>query len=194
MKIIIKNEKKLTMFYKFIPLYKSFIFKFVKFELNENLFEKEPIVEALNIKNRKKRIAFIYDFVCDIIDESYYGKNICGFENNKCYAQREPYNDKCNGCCRLCLYQNPKGCKTKNLSCKFYFCSDVIKRQSILKFEDFMILKCLTFRQRILLKHNYFSKREEILNDLYINSLIVGAIRIIYRNIRNLVIFKKRKI
>jgi len=193
MKIVIKNKKDLEFFYKLIPLYKSFIFKLIYFELNEDLFKVGSIIKTLNIKNRKKRITFIYDFVCNEIDKSVDGKNICGFEDNKCYAQREPYNNKSNGCCRLCLYQNPSGCETKNLSCKFYFCSDVLKRRKVLNFDDFKILKCFTIRQRILLKHNYFSAKKEIINDLYIGVLTIGTIRILYRNIRNLIVLKKGK-
>lgn len=44
------------------------------------------IKEAREIKNRKERIAFIYDKACEILDSQFKGINVCGFLNNKCYS------------------------------------------------------------------------------------------------------------
>ena len=72
------------------------------------------IIEALNIKQRKQRINFIYDQSCHLIDKENKGINICGFKNKKCYVQRKLKNGKCNGCCRMCIYQTKAGCPTEN--------------------------------------------------------------------------------
>ena len=67
----------------------------------------------------------------------------------------------------MCIYQGKKRYMTKNLTRKLFTCSEVEKRYKIIKFDDLKILKFLSFRNRIILKHDYFSKREDVINDLY---------------------------
>ena len=125
----------------------------------------------------KKKIAMIYDKACKELDDN--NKNFCKFKNNKCCMQ---YNlDKINGCCKHCLYQSENGCTTSNLTCKLYYCPNICKKYDPIKFEDIEVLKSLTFRQKIILKHDYFSKREDVIMDLYLNSILLFTIRIIYR-------------
>lgn len=131
---------------------------------------------------KKEQITYIYDEACKILDDYYTGKNICGFKCNQCYSQ---YNtDKTCGCCRKCYYKSNKGCTTKNLTCKLFFCSEVTKREKVLTFDDLDILKNLSFRQQIILKHDYFSSREEVIKDLEIGSLTIFVLRFIYRYVK----------
>ena len=172
---MIINEKK----YIFIPIYKSALFKFCKFETKSKDKQDIIIINALNIKKRKKKITYIYDETCKYIDEFYGNKNICGFKNCKCYANLK------NGCCRKCLYKTDKGCSTKNLACKLFNCSEVYCRIKTIKFEDLRILKVLSFRQRLLVKSDYFSLRKDVLKDLYSYSITYSTIRIVIRLIKN---------
>ena len=191
-KIITSASSDLKKFYNKLYLYKSFLFCNVNFTLQNKLDEDiDIIIEALNIKNKKERIEFIYDYVCNTIDKRYENKDICEFKDSKCLLQRVNKDNKSNGCCRLCLYQSNKGCTTKNMTCKFFYCSEIHKRYDMYKFDDFKILKCLSLRQRILLRHNFFSNREDVLKDLYIGSLIIGTIRMVYRLLRNSIALKK---
>ena len=180
--ISINNEKDLKKFYKKIWQYK--LFKNTIFKLNGNTYEIENIITALNIKNRRKRIEYIYDDACNYIDNYFKDKNTCGFINNQCFTQRGTSN--CNGCCRICKYQSNKGCTTANLCCKLFFCSEVRKRYKVIEYKDLNILRVLTWQQRVLIKSNYFSSREEILTDLYIGSILVGSIRNSYKIIKTL--------
>ena len=177
--IIIKNDKDLKKFYKKIKLYKSILY------INTKFFTKnkkiKDIIEALNIKSRNKRIRYVYDNACNYIDIYWKGKNICGFKNNKCYTQNKPNCKYTNGCCRRCFYQSEKGCTTSNLTCKLFYCTEVTKRYKVPTIDDIKILKLLSLRQRIILKHDYFSNREEVLMDLYINSITIFTIRILLR-------------
>lgn len=184
-KIVIKNEIELHKFYNRIFLYRSFLYKFVKFKLIDDKYNISSLVKALNIKNRKRRIKYIYDAACDEIDMFYKEKNMCDFKDNQCYVQRKLGNNKFNGCCRICMYQSNIGCRTKNLACKLFFCFEVKKRNKILKIEDIKVLKVLGVRQRYILKNNYFSSKEEVVNDLYIGSIIVVTFRYVYRIVRN---------
>ena len=74
MKIKIETEKDLRKFYRRIPLYRSILYNRVTFELNNDTYHITPIIKALNIKNRKKRIEYIYDEAIKTIDDYY--KNV----------------------------------------------------------------------------------------------------------------------
>ena len=177
----IEDEKDLYKFYKKLPLYRSLFYKNVTFKLYDNGYNINDIITALNIKNRKKRITFIFDTACRQIDDHYTLKNLCGFKNGKCYVQQKIKNGYSNGCCRWCLNQSTKGCTTQNLSCKLFNCTEVEKRCKVIKFEDINILKLLTKRQRTIAKSNYFTKKEAFINDLYIGSFVLWEIKQVLR-------------
>ena len=170
---------------KYLPIYKSIFFKFTKFETNSNDEQDIIIINALNIKNRKKRITYIYDSTCEYIDNYYKNKNICGFKNCQCYIQRNT-NLK-DGCCRNCLYKSDIGCTTTNLACKLFNCSEVYKRRKVIKYNDLKTLKILSLRQRFIVKSDYFSTREDVLKDLYSYSIIYSTIRIIIRLTKDII-------
>lgn len=172
----VKNKTALDKFYRKLFFYKKIWFKRTKFILDSNYKELKPIIQALNIKNRKQRITYIYDTACQQIDDHYQNKNICGFKNNKCYVQQKLNNGTNNGCCRMCMYQSLKGCTTKNLTCKIFTCSEVEKRCQVIKFNDLKILNLLSYRNKMILKSDYFSKREDVINDLYYGSFLLGLL------------------
>ncbi|MBR3161497.1 MAG: hypothetical protein IKF19_02045 [Bacilli bacterium] len=178
-KIVINSDSDLKSFYRKLFIYKSFLYLGVKFVSDDERLK--DIVKALNIKNRIKRIDYVYDSACSYVDDYWNDKNICGFVNNKCHTQKGKNSKFENGCCRRCFYQSNKGCITSNLTCKLYFCEEVKKRYTVPTYKDIKILKLLTFRQRIVLNHDYFSSREEILMDLYIGSVIIFLIRLLFR-------------
>ena len=180
--INIKNKNDLIKFYNNLKWYKTLFYKNTLFETRNK--ELQDIIEALNIKKRNKRIEYIYNSACKKVDDFCKDKNMCGFKNNKCYTQQYKGCKYKNGCCRKCIYQSSKGCTTSNLTCKLFNCSEVRKRFEVLEFNDLKILKLLSIRQRIILKHDYFSSREEVLKDLYIGSLFIFVVRLIYRYIR----------
>lgn len=188
----VKNKTALDKFYQKLFFYKKIWFKKTNFILDSNFEELKPIVEALNIKNRKQRITYIYDTACQQIDDHYQNKNICGFKNNKCYVQQKLKNGTINGCCRCCMYQSPKGCTTKNLTCKIFTCSEVEKRCQVIKFNDLKILNLLSYRNKMILKSDYFSKREDVINDLYYGSFLLWTIRIVIRMISTFYTLKRK--
>lgn len=179
--IKIKDEKDLHKFYKKLPLFRSLFYKKITFICNDNKYNLDKIINALNIKNRKKRLTYIFDTACCQIDEHYNVKNLCGFKNGKCYSHQKLKKDYYNGCCRWCLNQSSKGCKTTNLTCKLFVCSEIEKRCKVINFEDLKVLKLLTKRQRAIVKSNYFTKRESFINDLYIGSFVLWEIKQVFR-------------
>lgn len=184
-KLVIKNELDVKKFYNKLFLYKSFMYRFVYFKLVDDKYNISSIVNALNIKNRRKRVEFIYNSACDELDFFYKDKNMCDFKNNQCCVQRKLDNNKFNGCCRMCMHQSNNGCRTKNLTCKLFFCSEVRQKHKVLTIEDIKVLKVLGVRQRYILKNNYFSSKKEVINDLYLGSILLVMFRYVYRIVRN---------
>ena len=184
--ITINNYNDYNKFLKRINIYKSILYYNTLFEVKNNINEKniDYITNALNMKNRKKRIEYVYDQSCKLIDRKNQGINICGFENGKCWVQRKIKNGKCNGCCRKCIYQTSNGCSTKNLSCKLFNCTEVRSRYNVIRYNDLKLLRLLSKKNQIIIKSDYFSKREDVLKDLYSYSLIYSTFRIVYRLIR----------
>ena len=192
--ILISNSNDYNKFLRKLSIYKSILYCntlfVIKSNINDNMIDY--IINALNIKNRKKRITYIYDSSCKLIDDNTKSINICGFKDDKCYVQRNLNNGKCNGCCRKCLYQTNKGCPTKNLSCKLFNCSEVTSRYNTIKYDDLKILKLLSLKNRIIIKSDYFSRREDVLKDLYAYTLSYSTLRILYRIIINCIKLNKK--
>ena len=132
-----------------------------------------------------KRIEYIYDHCCKKVDEFNKDKNICSFDNSVCRFHQELGCDLKNGCCRLCIYQGPTGCKTSNLGCKLFYCNSVKEKYEVIKYTDLKLLKLLTWRQRIIAIDEFFSTREQILLDIFVGSMFFYAIRMSFRLIYN---------
>jgi len=193
--IVINNRKDFNNLVRKIKFYKTFLYFRTLFILENNIKEQnvEIIINALNIKKRKKRIDYIYDQSCKIIDDKFKCINICGFKNKQCYVQRKLDNGKINGCCRKCLYQTDGGCSTNNLACKLFNCSEVKSRFKVLEYKDLVFLKVLSLKNRFIVKSDFFSMREDVLKDLYSYSFLYSTLRIVYRLIMTNLCLKNRK-
>ena len=191
-KIKINNKKDYNKFLQKLFLYKSIFYYNTLFKVDTKIDDKmlTYIIEALNIKNRKRRITYIYDNSCKMIDDST-PKNMCGFKNGKCYLQRSSKSKNCNGCCGKCLYQSKEGCPTKNLACKLFNCSEVKSRYNMIRAEDLKLLRLLSLKNQLIIKSDYFSTREDVLKDLYAYTLTYSTIRVVYRLIKNNYLLKK---
>ena len=189
-KVKIRNEKEYKKFIKMLPLYRLPIFKLFKFTLENNYKDVEIIVKALNIKTRKKRITFVYDETVKIIDNYYSCKNLCDFKEKVCILHRESGKMYKGGCCRKCIYNN-NGCTTKNVACKMFYCFSIKEKNKILDYKDLNLLKTLGIISRIIIKSDYFTKREAVIIDAYLGIFSVPII--IIRNIVNAIRFSLRR-
>ena len=161
MKIEINNTKLLF-------LYRTFLFRFTKFETDKD--NMKEIVTALNIKNRKKRITYIFDEAIKVLN-TYYSTDLCQFKDGKCIVQRKNNLNRNNGCCRLCPIVTDKGCPSVNITCKLIYCKTAIGNIKLLTLNDIKILKCLSIMQRLTILSDTFSTREEVIKDLYYGPL-----------------------
>lgn len=176
-KKVLINIDNVDKFYRKLFLYRSFLYSFVNFE--SSCKSLKPLVNALNIKTRKKRIAYVYDEACRTIDNYYKNKNLCDFKDGRCISHRENNKTLKNGCCRLCEHRTGGSCPSRNIACKLFFCTTVKEKNETLKFSDISILKVLTPLQRFTLKSDYFSLEKDVINDLY--SGIFAPVRVVYR-------------
>lgn len=187
--INIRNPEELEKFYKKIWFYRSRLCHMVHFNIQEDKYNVQPIIEALNIKHKKARIIYIYNQACQQIDDFYADKDICEFKDNQCLAQRQT--DRVNGCCRLCEYRTGGNCPSRNLACKLFYCFSAMQKHQLLTFDDIPILKCLNRRQRFMIKSDYFSLEKDVIMDLYYG-ILIGTCRVMWRFGRSLIKNKKR--
>ncbi len=155
MKIKLKNTKLLF-------LYRSILFKNVKFYTDNNKLRN--IVNALNIKNKKNRIMYVYDEAIKEIN-NYYREDLCKFIDGKCIVQRLNNSNHVDGCCYKCPIVTDKGCPSSNFACKLIYCKTAIGNMKRLNFNKVYILKCLSISQRLVILTDFFSTREEIIED-----------------------------
>ena len=166
-KIVINSKEDYNNFLKKIKYYKYYLFTNFDIDNNIELEELDIITKALNIKGRRKRISYVYDEAVKYINK-YYSKDLCDFKDNQCFVQRESKSKNLYGCCHRCKYvKKDKGCPSSNISCKLIYCKPALKNLKKLKMKDINILKCLSAIQRFMLSFDFYSTREQVINDLY---------------------------
>ena len=57
-------------------------------ENNKNHIEFISAINAILYDNKFQRYNYIYDTVCDYLDNFFYGKNLCDFKENQCGEKR----------------------------------------------------------------------------------------------------------
>lgn len=162
--MIIRSKKQL---YRYLFLYRSFLFHFVSFQTTLKDSTSKSIIHALNIKNRYQRIYYVIETLCDQVDDYYKDSNTCQFSNGQCICHRMQHLDYQNGCCRKCPHQSSHGCTTKNFACKMFYCSFVKDKVKVLNYSDLKLLYVLNPLQRFVLKSDYFCTLDVVSRDLY---------------------------
>ena len=171
--------------YRQYKKFKSILYKKKQIKYKGNNDEIKEIAKVLNIKSGMKRLEYIFDKSCEQIDNKFKDENICGFKCNQCIIQRENKSFEVNGCCSSCRFQSNSGCTTKNLTCKLFFCDYIKEKYDVVKFKDLKLLNLLSRRQRLMLKFDLFSSREEVLIDLFLGSIIIAAFSQVNTLVRN---------
>lgn len=168
------SDAEVEAFFSHLRRYAGFRYLQTEFQIgiNNANYDVDDVIKALNIKNRYKRIQYIYDAACDLIDQ-YNKKNgiQCQFCNGRCSDER--HSKRLNGCCCHCPYQSSQGCTTRNLSCKLYFCEYMKEHYQPISMDDLHLLKLLSRSQQAILRENVFTKRETAIKLLYVGSYIV---------------------
>lgn len=131
------------------------------------------------IVDKKEKIEYVYDKLCERIDEDLVVYKYCNFNNNKCIAQRDdqnknnyPVND-CNGCCYNvekkveCDKLKNKECTTECISCRLFICKYLKDRGISYEVRDNLQIRTfLNIMQKPILVWNFFKTREEVIKEL----------------------------
>lgn len=138
-------------------------------------------INAILCNTRYERYDYIYDTVCDYLDNYFYGKNLCDFKNNKCGEKRNTSSNV--GCCHhfktkalgplsklvLCEYLNKETytCDAKCISCKLFTCDYLEKKGIKFKIKDILLLDVFfNPLQKYFIKYMVFTPKDKILKRL----------------------------
>ena len=165
---ILENSKKLL----------GYVINYDKNNQNHNDFILA--INAIFFKTRYKRYNYIYDTVCDYLDNSFYGKNLCDFKNNKCGEKRNT--SSTTGCChhfkykwlgplsKLVLCEHLKEdytCGAKCISCKLFTCDYLEKKGIKFRIKDILLLNVFfNPLQKYFIKYMVFTPKEKIIKRL----------------------------
>lgn len=177
--------------------YKKIIKKFKKFQYKNTLltiiyvfnYKDNKIthqnfmyaITAIMYRNYKLMYEYIYDKVCDYLDDNFYSKNLCDFKNDHCGEKKDA---TVIGCCRhykhkligpliinakliTCEYLKNKRCTAKCISCKLFTCDYLRKKGIKFNIKDIFLLD--TFFnpiQKYILKISVYTPKDIIIKRL----------------------------
>lgn len=152
---------------------------------NSNDKEEKQLIQGINAifyNDIKKMYNYIYDAVCEYLDNEFYDKNLCEFKNNKCIEKKNT--SSITGCChhlekkflgpfRLnnkfvqCEYLKKGICTAKCISCKLFTCTSLRKKGIKFKINDFLLLDTFFgIYQKYIIKTTVFTPKEKIVEKL----------------------------
>lgn len=126
-------------------------------------------------RSKKERIEFIYNAVCNYLDEEFVKNNYCEFKNDICKAKRNCKGNVTMGCCHkfknflknktvVCPYLKDTKCSAECITCKLFTCNVIKKR---FKLKDIPLIKVYFDPiQKFIIKSSYFTRKEVIINRL----------------------------
>lgn len=141
----------------------------------------ETALGIMTYQAKKEKYEYLYDEICEYLDQAVVSKNVCGFENNTCIGKR---NTTCmNGCChhyknkyfgilyerklQLCEYQVDKRCEAKCITCKMFMCDELKKRGVYFTNRNVLLIRYyLNPIQKLIIKTSFFTPKEKILQKL----------------------------
>ena len=147
---------------------------------NENNKNHLDFIYALNAalyNTTEEMYEYIYDTVCNCLDDSFVGKNLCEFKNDQCAPNR--LSGRTMGCCYnlnffcslnspvLCIHLKNKSCSANCISCKFITCSYLEKKGIKFRVNDFLLLNTyFNIWQKLIVKYSCFKSKSCILKRL----------------------------
>ena len=173
-------------------------------------------IKAIFIDNRDEKYEFIYNTICNQLDQKWINENPCKFENNICICERQYKNPRENGCCYAFWYKNlgsqitgihqcehlhpTEHCRNSNITCKLYVCPYLKKHSNFrIKLGELIMVKIFFNKyQKIIIKNNFIIKKEELLKKLKNDEYRIKPLLLYYVD-RSFLVYKgvpkeKRKI
>lgn len=180
-KVILSVYKKVIKIYEYsyknnIKVKDIFLINYDK-SINNNYMIKEldSLLKAYLLKY-EDRINYIYDYMCNYLDNEFKDFNLCDFKNNLCVSRRELECNGCKnpltyGCCytkgRVCPNLINSRCTIKSLPCKFFTCRYLEKRGIKYRPWNYLMIRLfLSKRQMVILDQSLYTSKEIIINKL----------------------------
>ena len=153
---------------------------FLEKKNDPNIEDKLKAVEkVLDIKDKEKRLKYLYDLICDYLDKEFRNKNICGFKCDICVRRQDMIDRGIkkdtykNGCCysymkhKDCIYLENGKCKTENIGCKLFTCHYLKKKGYKYKLNDIYLAKYFfNLRQKLYIENAIKMSREEVIKGI----------------------------
>lgn len=138
------------------------------------------IDKVLDISDKSERLSYLYDLICDYLDNEFRTKNICDFNCGLCKRRRDLMERNIkketylNGCCysyrkgRLCEYlDSEKGCQIKNIGCKLFTCFYLRKEGYRYHLKDIYLSRYFfNGRQKFYIENTFFVPKEIIMQGI----------------------------
>lgn len=139
----------------------------------------KTIESILNISSIEDRYSYLYDLICEYLDNEFINKNVCGFNCGICKRRQEMIDKNIkkdtylDGCCHGykngdCEYLIPgKGCSIKNIACKTYTCFYLRKRGYRYRLNDMYLSKYFfNFRQKFHIENTFFVDKDVVMQGI----------------------------
>lgn len=162
--------------------YKNYNIIGIVYNSNEEI---NKCIKAIFIENKDEKYEYIYNSICDQLDEKWNVNNPCDFKCDICIFERESFKTpRKNGCCysfwysRIPLkiegihqcdfFDQEKHCSNKNISCKLFVCPYLKrKRNFYINTKEIMMINIFfNIYQKFVIKYNYFESKEELIKKL----------------------------
>lgn len=145
-------------------------------------------INAMLFSTVNETYNYIYDKVCDDLDQQFIEKNLCDFKNDKCGEKRNT--SSVIGCCRHyknsflgpinlkshfipCEYLKENRCVAKCIGCKLFTCDYLQKKGVYFKIKDIFLLDVFFNPiQKYIIKYNVFTSKDIILKRLNLFKII----------------------
>lgn len=145
------------------------------------IYKKMKVIDkVLDITNKEKRYSYLYDLICDYLDNEFRNKNIYGFYCGICKRRKDMIDRNIkkknyeNGCCygykkeTTCEYLIPnKGCSIKNIACKTYTCFYLRKQGYRFKLNNIYLARYFfNYRQKFYIENTYFVDKDVVMKGI----------------------------
>ncbi|MBQ7104316.1 MAG: hypothetical protein IJN90_00480 [Bacilli bacterium] len=161
---------------------------------NNNMIKELDSLVSAYLLDYEDRINYIYDYMCNYLDNEFNEFNLCDFVDNKCVSRRDLECSGCKnpvvyGCCytkgRVCPNLINSRCTIKSLPCKFFTCRYLEKKGIKYRPWDYLLIRLfLNRRQMIVLDQSLYTEKEIIIAKLvkrnYIDYLYMGIRKVTY--------------
>ena len=138
-------------------------------------------LNAILYENINDKYNYLYDEICDYLDNEFIKYNLCGFKNDKCKVKKDSGVEM--GCCyhcknkyfgllytnkfQLCEYLKDKRCSAKCITCKLYTCSELQKQGIKYNTKNVLLIRYFFNPiQKFIIISSHFTPKERIMKKL----------------------------